>query len=90
MCCKEIGGFDPAYFMYVEDADLTQKVLREGTVWLAPQFHGRPRLAPRPHAGCGQVQNAACQHGAVLQKMGLRERERLTAPLKGEPLMSTP
>ena len=22
-----------------EDADLTQKVLREGTVWLAPQFH---------------------------------------------------
>ena len=35
---KEIGGFDPAYFMYVEDADLTQKVLQKGTVWLAPQF----------------------------------------------------
>ena len=35
---KEIGGFDPAYFMYVEDADLTQKVLQKGTVWLTPQF----------------------------------------------------
>ena len=35
---KKIGGFDPGYFMYVEDADLTQKALREGTVWLAPQF----------------------------------------------------
>ena len=35
---QKIGGFDPRYFMYVEDADLTQKVLREGTVWLLPQF----------------------------------------------------
>ena len=38
MCSREIGGFDPGYFMYVEDADLTQKVLQKGTVWLAPQF----------------------------------------------------
>ena len=29
---REIGGFDPGYFMYVEDADLTQKVLQKGTV----------------------------------------------------------
>jgi GT2 family glycosyltransferase len=27
---KKIGGFDEKYFMYVEDADITQKVLREG------------------------------------------------------------
>ncbi len=32
------GGFDEKYFMYVEDADLTQKMLRRGQVWLAPQF----------------------------------------------------
>ena len=32
------GGFDEKYFMYVEDADLTQKMLRRGEVWLAPQF----------------------------------------------------
>ncbi len=35
---QKIGGFDPDYFLYVEDADITQKALREGTVWLAPQF----------------------------------------------------
>ena len=35
---KEIGGFDPGYFMYVEDADLTQKVLQKGTVWLVRSF----------------------------------------------------
>ncbi|MEE0800144.1 MAG: glycosyltransferase family 2 protein [Gemmiger sp.] len=36
---KKVGGFDPDYFMYVEDADLTQRVLQEGKVYLLPQFH---------------------------------------------------
>lgn len=35
---KTIGGFDPEYFMYVEDADLTQRALRQGLVYLLPQF----------------------------------------------------
>ena len=35
---KEIGGFDEGYFMYVEDADLTQKALQKGKVYLLPQF----------------------------------------------------
>ena len=35
---KTIGGFDPEYFMYVEDADLTQRALRRGLVYLLPQF----------------------------------------------------
>ena len=35
---RQIGGFDENYFMYVEDADLTQKVLRLGKVYLLPQF----------------------------------------------------
>ncbi len=35
---KGIGGFDEGYFMYVEDADITQKALQKGGVWLAPQF----------------------------------------------------
>ncbi|MDO5601146.1 MAG: glycosyltransferase family 2 protein [Oscillospiraceae bacterium] len=29
---KEIGGFDERYFLYVEDADITQKALRKGRV----------------------------------------------------------
>lgn len=35
---RAAGGFDEKYFMYVEDADLTQKMLRQGQVWLVPQF----------------------------------------------------
>ncbi len=35
---RTAGGFDEKYFMYVEDADLTQKMLRRGQVWLVPQF----------------------------------------------------
>lgn len=35
---KKVGGFDTDYFMYVEDADLTQRVLRCGKVYLLPQF----------------------------------------------------
>ena len=35
---RAAGGFDEGYFMYVEDADLTQKMLRQGQVWLVPQF----------------------------------------------------
>lgn len=35
---RSFGGFDPGYFMYVEDADLTQKALQCGQVYLLPQF----------------------------------------------------
>lgn len=35
---RKVGGFDEDYFMYVEDADLTQKVLRCGKVYLVPQY----------------------------------------------------
>lgn len=35
---KKIGGFDRDYFMYVEDADITQKALGQGRVCLVPQF----------------------------------------------------
>lgn len=35
---KKIGGFDPKYFMYVEDADITQKALQHGRAVYLPQF----------------------------------------------------
>ncbi len=35
---REIGGFDEGYFMYVEDADITQKALQAGQVYYLPQF----------------------------------------------------
>ncbi len=35
---KQIGGFDEKYFMYVEDADITQKALRYGRAVFLPQF----------------------------------------------------
>ena len=35
---RRIGGFDEGYFMYVEDADITQKARQEGLVYFLPQF----------------------------------------------------
>lgn len=35
---RKMGGFDQGYFMYVEDADITQKAMKYGKVFLLPQF----------------------------------------------------
>lgn len=35
---KEIGGFDPGYFMYVEDADITRRMQPYGKSMYLPQF----------------------------------------------------
>lgn len=45
-----VGGFDEKYFMYVEDADLTQKMRTRGKVYLVPQYvaiHAWHRAAHR-------------------------------------------
>ena len=47
---KEISGFDEGYFMYVEDADLTQKMRTKGKAYLVPQctaIHAWHRAAHR-------------------------------------------
>lgn len=46
---QQIGGFDEGYFMYVEDADLTQKALQQGKVYLLPQFTATHVWHRAPH-----------------------------------------
>ena len=51
---QQIGGFDEAYFMYVEDADITQKARQKGLVYYLPQFtayhawHRAPNKSLKP------------------------------------------
>lgn len=51
---REIGGFDEKYFMYVEDADITQKARQKGLVYYLPQFtayhawHRAPNKSLKP------------------------------------------
>lgn len=47
---EQIGGFDEKYFMYVEDADITQKALQKGRAVFLPQVtvtHAWHRAAHR-------------------------------------------
>lgn len=51
---RAIGGFDEGYFMYVEDADITQKARQKGFVYYLPQFtayhawHRAPNKSLKP------------------------------------------
>ena len=67
---QKIGGFDPEYFMYVEDADLTQKVLREGTVWLAPQFGAIHAWHRAPMRDAGKFKMQLVSMGRYFKKWG--------------------
>lgn len=67
---QKIGGFDPEYFMYVEDADLTQKVLREGTVWLAPQFGAIHAWHRAPMRDAGKFRMQLVSMGRYFKKWG--------------------
>ena len=50
----QIGGFDEGYFMYVEDADITQKARQRGLVYYLPQctayhaWHRAPNKSLKP------------------------------------------
>lgn len=67
---KRIGGFDPDYFMYVEDADLTQRFLREGEVWLAPQFSAIHAWHRAPMRDAGKFRMQLASMGLYFKKWG--------------------
>ena len=67
---KRIGGFDPDYFMYVEDADLTQRFLREGGVWLAPQFKAIHAWHRAPMRDAGKFKMQLASMGLYFKKWG--------------------
>ena len=56
--------------MYVEDADLTQKVLRKGTVWLAPQFHAVHAWHRAPMRDAGKFKMQLVSMGRYFKKWG--------------------
>lgn len=64
---KQVGGFDEHYFMYVEDADLTQKMRTTGKAYLVPQYtaiHAWHRAAHR------SLKPALWQTGSLLRYFG--------------------
>ena len=64
------GGFDPEYFMYVEDADLTQKMLRHGEVWLLPQFKAVHAWHRAPMRDAGRFKMQLVSMGRYFKKWG--------------------
>jgi len=70
---RAMGGFDPAYFMYVEDADLTQKALRYGTVWLVPHLHAVHAWHRDPMRDAGRFRMQLASMGRYFKKWGIRK-----------------
>ena len=86
---KAVGGFDEHYFMYVEDADLTQKMRTTGKATSCrstpPSMHGivRPTAASSPFCGrpgacCGISTSGGSSSEPLLmkQKSALRKNLR--------------
>lgn len=68
---QQIGGFDPDYFMYVEDADLTQKVLHRGQVWLVPQVSAIHAWHRAPARDAGKFKMQLVSMGRYFKKWGV-------------------
>ena len=67
----KIGGFDPEYFMYVEDADLTQKALRCGKAYLLPQFSAIHAWHRAPMRDAGRFRMQLVSMGRYFKKWGV-------------------
>ena len=69
---RAVGGFDEDYFMYVEDADLTQKMLQKGTAWLVPQFRAIHAWHRAPMRDAGKFKMQLVSMGRYFKKWGTR------------------
>lgn len=69
---KKIGGFDEKYFMYVEDADITQKALQEGEVWYLPQYHAYHEWHRAPQKSLKPFFQQLKSMGRYFKKWGFR------------------
>ena len=67
---KAVGGFDEHYFMYVEDADLTQRALRQGLVYLLPQFTATHAWHRDPMRDAGKFKMQLKSMGRYFKKWG--------------------
>ncbi len=68
----DMGGFDEGYFMYVEDADLTQKALQYGKVMLLPQFQAVHAWHRAPHSDLSHFTQQIKSMGRYFKKWGFR------------------
>ncbi len=69
---RHIGGFDEGYFMYVEDADITQKARREGLVYFLPQFSACHAWHRAPGRRLGPFMRQLRSMGRYFRKWGFR------------------
>lgn len=67
---REMGGFDEGYFMYVEDADITQKALQHGRVCFVPQFRAIHAWHRSPSKHLGQAWLQFKSMGRYFRKWG--------------------
>ena len=68
---RKIGGFDAGYFMYVEDADLTQKALQCGQVYLLPQFTAVHAWHRAPMRDAGKFKMQLISMGRYFRRWGI-------------------
>ncbi len=66
------GGFDEGYFMYVEDADLTQKAMQCGRVMLLPQFSAVHAWHRAPHSDMSHFTQQIKSMGRYFKKWGFK------------------
>lgn len=69
---RAIGGFDEGYFMYVEDADITQKARQKGLVYYLPQCTAYHAWHRAPNKSLGPFFMQLKSMGRYFKKWGFR------------------